>query len=93
MASVALVAMPGLVADDAMRAGATARVETPVRPSRALDRRAARGLTAEALEELRQRHALLELDGAVGHGADSLVRSPQHRRQLAHKVSLAESRF
>ena len=47
------------------------------------------GFGAETLKKLRQRHALLELDGVVSHSVDSLVRCYQPTRAVAHQMRQA----
>jgi len=49
----------------------------------------AAGYGAKALNELGQRHALLELDGVVSHSVDAWVRCHHLARQVAHHVGQA----
>jgi len=54
-------------------AATASRADEPGRPSSALQRVYAGGLFAEALNELGQRHFMLELNEVVGHDLGSWV--------------------
>ena len=50
-------------------------------------------LGAEAVEELGDRHAALELDSVVGHGAHSVGMIAQINKALAHRMSQAANQL
>lgn len=66
---VALEQLASTVADHVMLGGIAARAAKGIGPPPGLDRLDALGLTAEAAQELRDRHAVLELNAVAGHGS------------------------
>ena len=86
---VALEQSPRAGAQHAMSASVAARAAKSAGPASALHSVGAVDLGAERLQELRQGHAVLELDGVVGHGLGSSMRCHQRRGLVAHRVSQA----
>lgn len=92
-AAVALEQLARAVADDVVVKVIAARTPEAVRPTRLLDCLGALRLSAEAVQELGNRHAVLELNLVQGHGARSVVRQAQAMASPAHGMSLAEAGF
>jgi hypothetical protein len=69
MAGIALIPLPRLTAQHAMRIATAAQTEKSIGPARPTKNVCAGRLAPKALEKLRQRHAVLELNGVVRHGA------------------------
>ena len=86
-ASVALKQPAAILAEDAVIGAVATRATESIRPSRLLDRPGALSLSAEALKEIWNGHAVLELDLVEGHGVHSSVREHQLTGSLAHRVS------
>jgi len=89
-ASVALVQPPAVALNKAMRGGCTGWADESVGPAYARQRVLAARLVAEVAQEVRQRHAGLELDGVAGHGCQSAKRGHQGIEGRAHRVSSAD---
>ena len=69
-AGLALKQLARAVTDDPVLGGITARTTKPAGPACSLDRLGALIFSAEPLDELRQRHATLKLDGVHCHALD-----------------------
>ena len=91
--AIALEELAGAVADHIVITAGTARAPKALRPAHGLDRLSALRLGAKAAKEIRDRHAVLELNLVEGHGAHPTVRRLQISESQAHGVSLAEARF
>ena len=88
-AAVALKQPACILAEDAVVGAVATRTTEFIRLSRLLDRLRALSLSAEALKEFRNGHAVLEPDLVEGHGVHFSVRELQLTGQLAHRVSLS----
>lgn len=71
MAGLAFEELACAMADDPVLGRITARAVKAARPASRLEGLCALVFGAEALDEFRQRHALLELDGVERHGLGS----------------------
>ena len=93
-AAVALEQFARTVADNIVIGACAARTPKTVRPTRLLDGLGALRLGAEAVQELGNRDAALELNSVESHGALSvLMKRVQVMTSQAHGMSLAEAGF
>jgi len=76
-----------------MSGAAATRTAKALGPTRGHHGLGALLLGAEALQELRQRHAVLELGAVHGHGLAPSLDCFQPMGRVAHHVSGAECRF
>ena len=91
--SIALEELASAVADHIVITAGTARAPKALRPAHGLDRLSALRLGAKAAKEIRDRHAVLELNLVEGQGVHPTVRGLQISGSQAHGVSLAEAGF
>ena len=87
-ARLALEELACAMANHVVGVAGALRAPKAARPASPLHRLGALRLGAKAVQEFGQRHAVLELDGVVGHGARSVMKWPQPTRRVAHGVSL-----
>ena len=84
MAGVTLVQVTAATEHDAVGGCVAAWADEAAWPTSAAYGFGTGGFRAETLKKLRQRHALLELDGVVCHDVDSWVKCHQPTRAAAH---------
>ncbi len=87
MAGVTLVQGAAIANDDAVLPAIATRAGEAIRPARASHCVGARRFGAEALQELGQRHALLELDLVVSHSSHCIVMGVPSTGWIPHWVS------
>lgn len=79
-AALTLEEFAGTVPDNPVLGGVAAQAAKATRPAGRLDGLGALVFSPETLDELRQRHAVLKLDGVEGHGLDSRIEYRQDYR-------------